>query len=60
MRSLITVRYMEQKRCLLLLEIFFASLSKCILFLTLPAPTLMSAVHLAAPLGAMLQSMLHD
>ena len=28
-------------------EIFFARLFKCILFLALPAPTLMSAVHLS-------------
>ena len=38
---------MEQKECLSLLEIFFPRLSKCILFLALPAPTLMSAVHLS-------------
>ena len=30
-----------------MLQIFFARLSKCILFLALPAPTLMSAVHLS-------------
>ena len=47
MRSLITLREMEQKECLLSLEIFFARLSKCILFVALPAPTLMSAVHLS-------------
>ena len=38
---------MEQKECLVSLEIFFARLSKCILFVALPTPTLMSAVHLS-------------
>ena len=42
MRSLIMLIKMEQKECLLLLEIVFARKSTCILFVTLPALALIS------------------